>query len=107
MVLDGKLKSQDTIPWVDTDISPWRRSDELFELTARDVWGFLKSHPNFNDVDLRSFYQSLVDRSYCSGFGPVITPADAETALVKVYLNLRNGLIVVAKTLFEFSIIKV
>jgi hypothetical protein len=86
MVLDGKVKSQDTIPWVDTDISPWRLSDDLLELTPRDVWGFLKSHPNFNDVDLKTFYESLVDKSYCSGFGPVITPADAERALLKVLL---------------------
>jgi hypothetical protein len=83
MVLDGKVKSQDTIPWVDTDISPWRLSDDLLELTPRDVWGFMKSHPNFNDVDLKTFYQSLVDKSYCSGFGPVITPVDAERALIK------------------------
>jgi hypothetical protein len=86
MVLDGKVKSQDTIPWVDTDITPWRLSDDLLELTPRDVWGFLKSHPNFNDVDLKTFYQSLVDKSYCSGFGPVITPVDAERALIRVSL---------------------
>ena len=84
MVLDGKVKSLDSTPWVDTDILPWRLSDDILELTPRDVWGFLKTHPNFNDVDLKTFYQSLVDKSYCSGFGPVITPADAEGALLKV-----------------------
>jgi hypothetical protein len=85
MVLDGKVKSQDSVPWVDTDLAPWRLSDDLLELTPRDVWGFLKSHPHFNDVDIRAFYQSLVDKSYCSGFGPVITPSDAENALMKVH----------------------
>jgi hypothetical protein len=84
MVLDGKAKPQDTVPWVDTDIAPWRLSDDLLELTPRDVWGFLRSHPNFSDVDIRAFYQSLVDKSYCSGFGPVIIPSDVEQALMKV-----------------------
>jgi hypothetical protein len=86
MVLDNKVKPLDTVPWVDTDISPWRLSADLIELTPRDVWGFLKSHPNFNDVDIKAFYQSLVDKSYCSGFGPVIAPKDVEQALLKVSL---------------------
>lgn len=85
MVLEGKVKSNETVPWVDTDITPWRLSDDLLELTPRDVWGFLKTHPNFNDVDIKSFYQSLVDKSYCSGYGPVITPSDAKIALLKVH----------------------
>ena len=85
MVLDGKVKSNESVPWVDTDIAPWRLSDDLLELTPRDVWGFLKSHPNFNDVDIKAFYQSVVDKSYCSGFGPVITPLDVENALLKVH----------------------
>lgn len=84
MVLDKKVKPLDPIPWIDTGINAWRMSDNSLELTARDVWGFLKSHPNFNDVDIRTFYQSLVDRSYCSGFGPVISPSDVKVALAKV-----------------------
>jgi hypothetical protein len=84
MVLDGKVKSLEPAPWVDTDIAPWRLSDDLLELTPRDVWGFLQSHPHFNDVDIKAFYQSLVDKSYCSGFGPVIAPKDVEHALLKV-----------------------
>jgi len=91
MVLDGQVKPPETVPWVDTDIAPWRLSDDLLELTARDVWGFLKSHPNFNDVDIKSFYKSLVDKSYCSGFGPVITPSDAEKALIKVQSSVGNA----------------
>jgi hypothetical protein len=83
MVLDGKVKSAETVPWVDTDIAPWRLSDDMLELTPRDVWGFLKSHPNFNDVDIRAFYQSVVDKSYCSGFGPVISTSDVRNALVR------------------------
>lgn len=89
MVLDRRPTPLDSVPWVDTDIASWRLTDDLVELTPRDVWGFLKSHPNFNDVDIKAFYQSLVDKSYCSGFGPVITPSDAEKALVKV-LRLKN-----------------
>ena len=84
MVLEGKPKPQEIVPWVDTDITPWRLSGDLVELTPRDVWGFLKTHPNFNDVDIKAFYQSLVDKSYCSGFGPVIKPTDMENALIKV-----------------------
>ena len=89
MVLDRKPAPLDSIPWVNTDIASWKLTDDLVELTPRDVWGFLKSHPNFNDVDIKAFYQSLVDKSYCSGFGPVITPSDAEKALVKVF-SLKN-----------------
>jgi|SRR5215471_16573897 len=85
MVLDGNVKSNESVPWVDTDITPWRLSHDLLELTPRDVWGFLKSHPNFNDVDIKTFYQSVVDRSYCSGFGPVIAPSDVQNALIKVH----------------------
>jgi hypothetical protein len=103
MVLDGQVKSQETVPWVDTDIAPWRLSDDLLELTPRDVWGFLKSHPNFNDVDIRKFYQSLVDKSYCSGFGPVISPSDVEKALVKVLFPLTYVLMKVVKTVVEYS----
>jgi hypothetical protein len=103
MVLDGNVKSQETVPWVDTDIAPWRLSDDLLELTPRDVWGFLKSHPNFNDVDIRKFYQSLVDRSYCSGFGPVISPSDVEKALVKVLFPFTYVLMKVVKTVVEYS----
>jgi len=84
MVLDGGRIKSDPVPWVDTDLTPWRVSDDLLELTPRDVWGFLKTHPNFQDVDIKAFYRSLVDKSYCSGFGPVITPSDAESALMKV-----------------------
>jgi hypothetical protein len=84
MVLDGKAKQQGSVPWVDTDMLPWRLSEDLVELTPRDVWGFLRSQPNFEDVDVRAFYQSLVDKSYCSGFGPVITPSDVQEALAKV-----------------------
>jgi len=91
MVLEGKVKSPKTVPWVDMDIAPWRLSDDVMELTARDVWGFLKSHPNFNDVDIKAFYQSVVDKSYCSGFGPVITPSDVENAIVTVQLSLGNS----------------
>jgi len=103
MVLDGKVKSEETVPWVDTDITPWRLSDDLLELTPRDVWGFLKSHPNFNDVDIRKFYQSLVDKSYCSGFGPVISPSDTEKALVKVLFPFIYVLMKVVKTVVEHS----
>lgn len=87
MVLEGGKVNKDPVPWVDTDISPWRMSPDVFELTPRDVWGFIKSHPQFNEVDLKSFYQSLVDRSYCSGFGPVITSTDVENALLTVPLS--------------------
>jgi hypothetical protein len=104
MVLDGKVKSLEAAPWVDTDISPWRLSDDLLELTPRDVWGFLKSHPHFNDVDIKAFYQSLVDKSYCSGFGPVIAPKDVEHALLKVP-HPRNMLIQVFETVVEYSYI--
>jgi len=41
-------------------------------------------HPNFREVDLKAFYQSLVDKSYCSGLGPVVSHSDVENALVKV-----------------------
>jgi hypothetical protein len=81
MVLDGKARQAS---WVDSDVTPWRLSDDLLELTPRDVWGFLKSHPNFNDIDVKAFYQTLVDKSYCSGFGPVLKPSDVENAIVKV-----------------------
>lgn len=101
MVLDGKVKSQETVPWV--DIAPWRLSDDLLELTPRDVWGFLQSHPNFNDVDIRTFYQSLVDKSYCSGFGPVISPSDVEKALVKVLFPVTYVLIIVVEAIVEYS----
>jgi len=79
MVLEGNTKQ----PWADTEVSPWRLSDDLLELTPRDVWGFLKSHPNFNDIDVKAFYQTLVDKSYCSGFGPVYKPTDVESAIAK------------------------
>ena len=108
MVLDGKAKPQDTRTWVDTDIAPWRLSDGSVELTPRDVWGFLKSHPNFNDVDIKAFYQSLVDKCYCSGFGPVIMPSDVESALLKVlsfcYLKLTN---IVAEAVSKYSNLRV
>jgi hypothetical protein len=80
MVLDTAVKQ----PWVDNDITPWHLSDDLLELTPRDVWGFLKTHPNFNDIDIKAFYQTLVDKSYCAGFGPVLKPKDVESAIVKV-----------------------
>ena len=83
MVLDRKTR-QDSRPWVDMDVQPWRMVDGVVELTPRDVWGFVKSHPRFSEVDLKAFYQSFVDRSYCSGFGPVITPSDVENALMMV-----------------------
>lgn len=85
MVLDAKVGGWEPLPYVDSDVAPWRLGDDLLELTPRDIWGFIKSHPNFNDVDLKTFYQSLVDKSFCSGFGPVIAPKDVESALIKVY----------------------
>jgi hypothetical protein len=106
MVLDDKVRSAETVPWVDTDIAPWRLSDDMLELTPRDVWGFLKSHPNFNDVDIRAFYQSVVDKSYCSGFGPVITTSDVKNALVRVHFLSENELISVVETVVEFSNLK-
>jgi Transcription factor PAP1 len=84
MVLDAKVRGWEPMPWVDSDITPWRLSDDLLELTPRDIWGFLKSHPNFRDVDLKSFYQSLVDKSFCSGSGPVLAQKDVENALISV-----------------------
>jgi len=84
MVLDGNSKPLNQIDWVDNDLSPWRLGDDMLELTPRDVWGFLRTHPNFNEVDLKKFYQTLVDKSYCSGFGPVVSPRDAEAALITV-----------------------
>ena len=84
MVLDNKAPSIGGVPWADSDITPWNLPDGLLELTARDIWGFLKTHPNFRDVDLKAFYQSLVDKSYCSGLGPVVSHSDVENALVKV-----------------------
>jgi hypothetical protein len=92
MVLDGNPKPLERVPWVDNALSPWRLGDDLLELTPRDVWGFLRCHPNFNEVDLKTFYQTLVDKSYCSGFGPVISPRDAEAALItslKPTLSIR------------------
>ena len=47
MVLDAKVRGLEPMPWVDSDITPWRLSDDLLELTPRDIWGFLKSHPNY------------------------------------------------------------
>jgi hypothetical protein len=84
MVLDNKVRPLEPVAWADQDLTPWRLPDDMLELTPRDIWGFLKTHPNFRDVDLKAFYQSLVDKSYCSGFGPVVAPSDVESALVKV-----------------------
>jgi hypothetical protein len=82
MVLDNNVRPLDAVPSTDTDGTPWRLPDNLLELSPRDIWGFLKTHPNFQDVDLKAFYQSLVDKSYCSGFGPVVSPSDVEKALL-------------------------
>jgi len=87
MVLEGGKVNTDRVPWCDSDVSPWRLPPDVFELTPRDVWGFLKTHPNFNDVDLKTFYQTLVEKAYCSGFGPVIRQPDLENALLKVCLS--------------------
>lgn len=105
MVLDSKVRGWEPVPYVDSDIAPWRLGDDLLELTPRDIWGFIKSHPNFNDVDLKTFYQSLVDKSFCSGFGPVIAPKDVENALIKVYSSLRD-LIVVIEASIEYSVVE-
>jgi hypothetical protein len=84
LVLDPDKPSRDPVPWVDSNLSPWKFSDDTMELTARDVWGFLKTHPRFQEIDLRMFYESLVDRSHCSGFGPVVNLSDVEDAIHKV-----------------------